>query len=141
MCGMRISFPKVLKSERPDVNEKRSNLLKLQGTTVIHNLLHCYYYYLLDEFLLCLEKSLLTASMRSKVVSFMTTCDRDSIYSNDDVISCVFLFLESSQTLKKEAIITDTVMGKVDTVSQQHLYTTLHLLLGNESSRWHVTVM
>ena len=35
MCGMRISFPKVLKSERPDVNEKRSDLLKLQGTTVI----------------------------------------------------------------------------------------------------------
>ena len=45
MCGMRISFPKVLKSERPDVNEKRSNLLKLQGTTVIHNLLYYYYYY------------------------------------------------------------------------------------------------
>ena len=63
----------------------------------------------------------LTASMRSKVVSLMTTGDQDSIYSNDDVISCVFLFLESSQTLKKEANITDTVMGEVDTVSQQHL--------------------
>ena len=68
-----------------------------------------------------MEKSLLTASMRSKVVSLTTTCDRDSIYSNDDVISCVFLFLESSQTLKKEANITDTVMVEVDTVSQQHL--------------------
>ena len=45
MCGMRISFPKVLKSERPDINEKRSDLLKLQGTTVIHNLLYYYYYY------------------------------------------------------------------------------------------------
>ena len=45
MCGMRISFPKVLKSERPDVNEKRSDLLKLQGTTVIHNLLYYYYHY------------------------------------------------------------------------------------------------
>ena len=45
MCGMRISFPKVLKSERPDVNEKRSDLLKLQGTTVIHNFLYYYYYY------------------------------------------------------------------------------------------------
>ena len=68
-----------------------------------------------------MEKSLLTASMRSKVVSLTTTGDRDSIYSNDDVISCVFLFLESSQTLKKEANITDTVMGEVDAVSQQHL--------------------
>ena len=57
-----------------------------------------------------MEKSLLTASMRSKVVSLTMTGDRDSIYSNDDVISCVFLFLESSQTLKKEANITDTVM-------------------------------
>ena len=68
-----------------------------------------------------MEKSLLTASMRSKVVSLTTTGDRDSFYSNDDVISCVFLFLESSQTLKKEANITDTVMVEVDTVSQQHL--------------------
>ena len=68
-----------------------------------------------------MEKSLLTASMRSKVVSLTTTGVRDTIYSNDDVISCMFLFLESSQTLKKEVNITDTVMEEVDTVSQQHL--------------------
>ena len=68
-----------------------------------------------------MEKSLLTASMRSKVVFLTTTGVWDSIYSNDDVISCVFLFLESSQTLKIEANITDTVMVEVDTVSQQHL--------------------
>ena len=59
--------------------------------------------------------------MRSKVVSLTTTGDWDSIYSNDDVIFCVFLFLESSRTLKKEDNITDTVMVEVDTVSQQHL--------------------
>ena len=52
MCGMRISFPKVLKSERPDVNEKRSDLLKLQGTTVIHNLLYYYYYYYFNSLII-----------------------------------------------------------------------------------------
>ena len=43
---------------------------------------------------------------------------------------------------------TDTVMAEVDTVSQQYLPLSLHLLFGNvlhtgvtESSMWHVTVI
>ena len=94
----------------------------------VESFTHLFFFSSLPTFLFSLSLSLpfspslpLAASMRSKVVSLMATGDRDSIYSNDDVISCVFLFLESSQTLKKEANITDTVMGEVDTVSQQHL--------------------
>ena len=43
--SLSLLFSKVPKSERPDVNEKRSDLLKLQGTAVTHNLFFYYYYY------------------------------------------------------------------------------------------------
>ena len=67
----------------------------------------------------------------------------------------IFRIITGLETLKKEAgevqrkmEETDTVMAEVDTVSQQYLPLSLHLLFGNvlhtgvtESSMWDVTVI
>ena len=65
-----------------------------------------------------------------------------------------FRIITGLETLKKRLQVqkkmeeTDTVIAEVDTVSQQYLPLSLHLLFGNvlhtgvtESSMWHVTVI
>ncbi|XP_019853431.1 PREDICTED: cytoplasmic dynein 1 heavy chain 1-like isoform X1 [Amphimedon queenslandica] len=88
---------RVLKSERPDVDEKRSDLLKLQG-----------------EFLLRLrhlEKSLLTALNEVK----------GRILDDNRIITELETLKKEAAEVQRKMEETDTVMAEVDTVSQQYL--------------------
>jgi dynein heavy chain 1 len=88
---------RVLKSERPDVDEKRSDLLKLQG-----------------EFLLRLrhlEKSLLQALNEVK----------GRILDDDRIISQLETLKKEAGDIQKKMEETDAVMAEVETVSQQYL--------------------
>ncbi|XP_012938795.1 cytoplasmic dynein 1 heavy chain 1 [Aplysia californica] len=86
----------VLKAERPDVDEKRSDLLKLQGEFQLR--------------LRQLEKSLLQAlnDVKGKIL------DDDSILSHLETLK-----LEAAEVAKKVEE-TDVVMAEVNTVSQQY---------------------
>ncbi|RUS77140.1 hypothetical protein EGW08_015096 [Elysia chlorotica] len=87
---------RVLKAERPDVDEKRSDLLKLQGEFQLR--------------LRQLEKSLLQAlnDVKGKIL------DDDSILSHLETLKT-----EAAEVAKKVEE-TDVVMAEVETVSQQY---------------------
>uniref|UniRef100_A0A1X7SJD9 Dynein heavy chain ATP-binding dynein motor region domain-containing protein n=1 Tax=Amphimedon queenslandica TaxID=400682 RepID=A0A1X7SJD9_AMPQE len=87
----------VLKSKRPDVDEKRFNLLKLQGEFLLR---------------LChLEKSLLTALNEVK----------GRILDNNRIITELETLKEEAAEVQRKMEETDTVMAEVDRVSQQYL--------------------
>ncbi|XP_063712959.1 cytoplasmic dynein 1 heavy chain 1-like isoform X4 [Symsagittifera roscoffensis] len=86
----------VLKSERPDVDEKRSDLLKLQGEFRL-KLRH-------------LEKSLLNALNESK----------GSILEDDKVITTLETLKKEAAEVQKKVEETDVIMAEVDATSQQY---------------------
>ncbi|XP_075239024.1 cytoplasmic dynein 1 heavy chain 1-like isoform X4 [Convolutriloba macropyga] len=86
----------VLKSERPDVDEKRSDLLKLQGEFRL-KLRH-------------LEKSLLNALNESK----------GSILEDDKVIGTLETLKKEAAEVQKKVEETDVIMAEVEATSQQY---------------------
>ena len=89
----------VLKAERPDVDQKRSDLLKLQGEFALR--------------LRQLEKSLLAALNSAK----------GQILDDDSVISTLETLKSEAAEVARKAAETDVVMAEVEAVSQ--LYTPL----------------
>ncbi|CAJ0586752.1 unnamed protein product, partial [Mesorhabditis spiculigera] len=86
----------VLRSERPDVDKKRSDLLKLQGEFAAR--------------LRQLEKALLSALNESK----------GKILDDDSVIGTLEKLRTEANEVQKKAAETDQVMAEVDTVSSQY---------------------
>ncbi|CAJ0587205.1 unnamed protein product, partial [Mesorhabditis spiculigera] len=86
----------VLRSERPDVDKKRSDLLKLQGEFAAR--------------LRQLEKALLSALNESK----------GKILDDDSVIGTLEKLKTEANEVQKKAAETDQVMAEVDTVSSQY---------------------
>lgn len=86
----------VLKAERPDIDEKRSDLLKLQGEFHVK--------------LRQLEKSLLQALNESK----------GRILDDDHVISTLEKLKNEAAEISKKVEETDKVMAEVESVSQQY---------------------
>uniref|UniRef100_A0A915BJF8 Dynein heavy chain, cytoplasmic n=6 Tax=Parascaris univalens TaxID=6257 RepID=A0A915BJF8_PARUN len=86
-----------LRSERPDVDEKRNDLLKLQGEFAVR--------------LRQLEKALLAALNESK----------GKILDDDSVISTLEKLKTEAAEVARKAAETDKVMAEVETVSQQYL--------------------
>ena len=87
----------VLKAERPDIDEKRSDLLKLQGEFHVK--------------LRQLEKSLLQALNDSK----------GKILDDDNVISTLEKLKNEAAEISRKVEETDKVMAEVDAVSQQYM--------------------
>jgi len=87
----------VLKAERPDIDEKRSDLLKLQGE----------YHLRLRQ----LEKSLLQALNDAK----------GKILDDDSVITSLETLKMEAADISKKVEETDIVIGEIETVSQQYL--------------------
>ncbi|XP_039279680.1 dynein heavy chain, cytoplasmic [Nilaparvata lugens] len=86
----------VLKSERPDIDEKRSDLLKLQGEFHLR--------------LRQLEKSLLQALNEAK----------GKILDDDSVITTLETLKQEAADISKKVEETDKVIAEIDTVSQQY---------------------
>ncbi|CAJ0934299.1 unnamed protein product, partial [Mesorhabditis belari] len=86
----------VLRSERPDVDKKRSDLLKLQGEFAVR--------------LRQLEKALLTALNESK----------GKILDDNSVIATLENLKTEANEVQKKAAETDKVMAEVETVSNQY---------------------
>uniref|UniRef100_UPI00358E5199 cytoplasmic dynein 1 heavy chain 1-like n=1 Tax=Myxine glutinosa TaxID=7769 RepID=UPI00358E5199 len=87
----------VLKAERPDVDEKRSDLLKLQGAFQLR--------------LRQLEKSLLKALNEVK----------GRILDDDTIITTLENLKEEAAEVTRKVEETDVVMAEIETVSQQYL--------------------
>ncbi|CEF66963.1 Dynein heavy chain, cytoplasmic [Strongyloides ratti] len=87
----------VLKSERPDIDEKRSDLLKLQGEFAVR--------------LRQLEKALLSALNESK----------GKILDDNSVISTLEKLKKEAQEVAKKAAETDQVMMEVELASQKYV--------------------
>jgi dynein heavy chain 1 len=87
----------VLKAERPDVDKKRSDLLKLQGEFHLR--------------LRQLEKSLLTSLNESK----------GRILDDDSIISHLETLKTEAGEIARKVEETDVVMAEVETVSQQYI--------------------
>lgn len=87
----------VLKVERPDIDEKRSDLLKLQGEFHLR--------------LRQLEKSLLQALNDAK----------GKILDDDSVITTLETLKHEAADISKKVEETDKVIAEIDTVSQQYL--------------------
>lgn len=87
----------VLKAERPDIDEKRSDLLKLQGEFHLR-LRH-------------LEKSLLQALNDAK----------GKILDDDSVITTLETLKQEAADISKKVEETDKVIGEIETVSQQYM--------------------
>ncbi|XP_064603299.1 cytoplasmic dynein 1 heavy chain 1-like isoform X2 [Liolophura sinensis] len=87
----------VLKAERPDVDKKRSDLLKLQGEFQLR--------------LRQLEKSLLQALNDTK----------GKILDDDSIISHLETLKNEAAEVARKVEETDVVMGEVETVSQQYV--------------------
>ena len=87
----------VLKSERPDIDEKRSDLLKLQGEFHLR--------------LRQLEKSLLQALNDAK----------GKILDDDSVITTLETLKQEAADISKKVEETDKVIAEIETVSQQYL--------------------
>nr|CAD7194334.1 unnamed protein product [Timema douglasi] len=87
----------VLKSERPDIDEKRSDLLKLQGEFHLR--------------LRQLEKSLLQALNDAK----------GKILDDDSVITTLETLKQEAADISKKVEETDKVIGEIETVSQQYM--------------------
>ena len=90
------SLNDVLKSERPDVDERRSNLIKLQGEFKIH--------------LRQLEKRLLQALNES----------RGNILDDDNVIETLETLKNEAAEISTKMSNTEGVMGEVDEITQQY---------------------
>ncbi|XP_071453347.1 dynein heavy chain, cytoplasmic isoform X3 [Hetaerina americana] len=88
---------RVLKAERPDIDEKRSDLLKLQGEFHLR--------------LRQLEKSLLQALNDAK----------GKILENDSVITTLETLKHEAAEISKKVEETDKVIGEIETVSQQYM--------------------
>ena len=104
---------KVLKSERPDIDEKRNDLLKLQGEFAVR--------------LRQLEKALLAALNESK----------GKILDDNSVIATLEKLKNEAKEVARKAAETDHVMKEVEIVSQKYvnlahacslIYLTLHHL-------------
>lgn len=87
----------VLKAERPDIDEKRSDLLKLQGEFHLR--------------LRQLEKSLLQALNDAK----------GKILDDDSVITTLETLKKEAEDISKKVEETDKVIGEIETVSLQYL--------------------
>lgn len=87
----------VLKAERPDIDEKRSDLLKLQGEFHLR--------------LRQLEKSLLQALNDAK----------GKILDDDSVITTLETLKQEAADISKKVEETDKVIGEIETVSHQYL--------------------
>ncbi|XP_065362456.1 dynein heavy chain, cytoplasmic-like [Calliphora vicina] len=87
----------VLKAERPDIDEKRSDLLKLQGEFRLR--------------LRQLEKSLLQALNDAK----------GKILDNDSVIATLETLKKEAYDINQKVDETDKVIAEIETVSQQYL--------------------
>lgn len=87
----------VLKAERPDIDEKRSDLLKLQGEFHLR--------------LRQLEKSLLQALNDAK----------GKILDDDSVIATLETLKKEAADIGQKVEETDKVIGEIETVSQQYL--------------------
>ncbi|RWS14208.1 Dynein heavy chain: cytoplasmic-like protein [Dinothrombium tinctorium] len=87
----------VLKAERPDIDEKRSDLLKLQGEFHVK--------------LRQLEKSLLQALNDAK----------GKILDDDNVVSTLEKLKHEAAEISRKVEETDKVMAEVDAVSQQYM--------------------
>jgi len=87
----------VLKAERPDVDEKRSDLLKLQGEFMVR-LRH-------------LEKSLLNALNETK----------GRILDDDTIITTLETLKKEAGEITRKIEETDVIMSEVNTVSQQYI--------------------
>ncbi|CAB3376335.1 Hypothetical predicted protein [Cloeon dipterum] len=87
----------VLKAERPDIDEKRSDLLKLQGEFHLR--------------LRQLEKSLLQALNDAK----------GKILDDDSVISTLETLKHEAADISKKVEETDKVIGEIEAVSQQYM--------------------
>ncbi|KOC68078.1 Dynein heavy chain, cytoplasmic [Habropoda laboriosa] len=87
----------VLKAERPDIDEKRSDLLKLQGEFHLR--------------LRQLEKSLLQALNDAK----------GKILDDDSVITTLETLKQEAADISKKVEETDKVIGEIETVSQQYM--------------------
>jgi dynein heavy chain 1 len=87
----------VLKAERPDIDEKRSDLLKLQGEFRLR--------------LRQLEKSLLQALNDAK----------GKILNDDSVITTLETLKQEAEDISKKVEETDRVIAEIETVSQQYL--------------------
>jgi dynein heavy chain 1 len=90
------SLNEVLKSERPDVDERRSNLIKLQGEFKIH--------------LRQLEKRLLQALNES----------RGNILDDDNVIETLETLKKEAAEISKKMSNTEGVMAEVDEITLQY---------------------
>jgi dynein heavy chain 1, cytosolic len=87
----------VLKAERPDIDEKRSDLLKLQGEFHLR--------------LRQLEKSLLQALNDAK----------GKILDDDSVIATLETLKHEAAEISKKVEETDKVIGEIEAVSQQYM--------------------
>ncbi|ELR09608.1 Dynein heavy chain, cytoplasmic [Pseudogymnoascus destructans] len=90
------SLNEVLKSERPDVDERRSNLIKLQGEFKVH--------------LRQLEKRLLQALNES----------RGNILDDDNVIETLETLKKEAAEISKKMSNTEGVMAEVDAITLQY---------------------
>ncbi|RXG49840.1 hypothetical protein VDGE_00518 [Verticillium dahliae] len=90
------SLNEVLKSERPDVDERRSNLIKLQGEFTVH--------------LRQLEKRLLQALNES----------RGNILDDDNVIETLETLKTEAAEISAKISSTEGVMAEVDEITQQY---------------------
>ncbi|ORY65054.1 dynein heavy chain, N-terminal region 1-domain-containing protein [Pseudomassariella vexata] len=90
------SLSEVLKSERPDVDERRSNLIKLQGEFKVH--------------LRQLEKRLLQALNAS----------RGNILDDDNVLETLETLKKEAAEITVKMSNTEGVMGEVDEITQQY---------------------
>ena len=90
------SLNDVLKSERPDVDQRRTNLIKMQGEFNTH--------------LRGLEKRLLQALNQS----------RGNILDDDVVIETLETLKKESGDISKKVAETDGVMAEVETITQQY---------------------
>ncbi len=90
------SLNEVLKSERPDVNERRSNLIKMQGEFRVH-LRH-------------LEKRLLSALNQS----------RGNILDDDNVIQTLETLKKEAAEISAKVSQTEGVMSEVESVTSQY---------------------
>ena len=90
------SLNEVLKSERPDVDERRSNLLKMQGQFNVH--------------LRGLEKRLLQALNES----------RGNILDDDLVIETLEKLKKEAEDISRKMAETDGVMSDVETITKQY---------------------
>lgn len=90
------SLNEVLKVERPDVDERRTNLIKLQGEFKIH--------------LRQLEKRLLQALNES----------RGNILDDDNVIETLETLKKEAAEISNKMVETEGVMTEVETITQQY---------------------